>query len=301
MDLLLTRSFLAVVEAGSLTRAADRLGITQSALSRRIQQYEQQLGATLLTRTRHGVEPTEPGRIACEEGRRLLATFDKLREEIALHQGLEHGRVRIGGGATAVSFILPAAIARFQADHPKVLFQLKEAGSSEIAEDVLRGNLELGIVTLPVASRELSLQPLLDDDIVLVARRHHPLTRRRRLAVSDLADQSFVGFEAGTALRRLIDNAMREAGVEPHVVMELRSIPSILRMVATTGHLAFVSRLALADQREVVALPVQGLAIRRRLAVAWRPQRQLSAAAQAFVAQLLEPGDSGATASRSPP
>ncbi len=287
MDLLLTRSFIAVAEAGSLTRAADRLGITQSALSRRIRQLERQLGARLLSRGRHGVELTDLGRLAYGEGQRLLAAWSGLRERIAQHQGLESGQVRIGGGATAVSFILPPAIARFQRMHPGVLFQLKEAGSSEIAEDVLRGNLELGIVTLPVRSHELHTQPLIDDDIVLVARRDHPLAGRRRLSVADLSGEGFVGFEAGTALRQLIDNALREAGLELQVVMELRSIPSILRMVATTGHLAFVSRLAVGEPRDIVELKVEGLRIRRHLAVISRLQGSLSAAGAAFAEQLM--------------
>jgi DNA-binding transcriptional LysR family regulator len=287
MDLTLTRSFLAVAEAGSLTRAADRLGITQSALSRRIRQYEEQLGAGLLTRGRQGVVLTEEGRIALQEGQRLVAGWERLREQIAQHQGLESGQVRIGGGATAVSFILPPAIARFRRRHPGVLFHLKEAGSSEIAEDVLLGHLELGIVTLPVRSHELRTRPLIDDDIVLVAQRDHPLAGRERLSVGDLAGEGFVGFEAGTALRQLIDNALREAGLELQVVMELRSIPSILRMVATTGQLAFVSRLSIADQSAVVELPVEGLKIRRHLAVISRQQARLSAAAAAFSTQLM--------------
>ena len=144
MDLHLTRSFVTVAEAGSISRAAARLGLTQSALSRRIQQYEEQLGARLLTRSRHGIELTEEGRLALTGGQRLLSAWAALREEIRLHQGLETGQVRIGGGATAVSFILPTAIAAFQSKHPEILFQLKEAGSSEIAEDVLQGRLELG-------------------------------------------------------------------------------------------------------------------------------------------------------------
>ena len=288
MDLTLTQSFIAVVESGALTRAADRLGVTQSALSRRIQQYERQLGVELLSRGRQGVELTEAGRIAYEEGRRLLAAWQRLKNEIALHQGLESGQVRIGGGATAVSFILPPAIAEFQRRHPRVRFQLKEAGSAEIAEDVLRGQLELGIVTLPLRSHELQARPLVEDDIVLVARRNHPLARRGQIRLSDLGSEGFVGFEAGTALRQLIDNAMREAGVEPQVMMELRSIPSILRMVVTTGHLAFVSRLALADQQEVVELKVEGLRIQRRLAVISRQRGRLSAATDAFQRQLME-------------
>ncbi len=288
MDLHLTRSFVTVVEAGSISRAAARLGLTQSALSRRIQQYEEQLGARLLTRSRHGIELTEEGRLALTGGQRLLSAWAALREEIRLHQGLETGQVRIGGGATTVSFILPTAIAAFQSKHPEILFQLKEAGSSEIAEDVLQGRLELGVVTLPVRSSDLLARMLMDDDIVLVARRDHALTRNPRLRLEDLAGQGFVGFEAGTALQQLIDQAVRTAGLEPHVVMELRSIPSILRMVATTGHLAFVSRLALHDQRDVVELKVSGLDIRRQLAVISRRNSRLSAASDAFARQLLD-------------
>lgn len=287
MDLQLTRSFLTVAETGSITQAASRLGLTQSALSRRVQQLEEQLGARLFTRSRQGIELTEEGRLALQSGQRLLTSWNNLREEIRLHQGLELGRVRIGGGATAVSFILPGAIARFQASHPNILFQMKEAGSSEIAEDVLAGRLEVGIVTLPVRSTELLSRALMDDDIVLVAGRDHPLAQRQDLEVAGLADQGFVGFEAGTALRQLIDQAVREAGLEPHVVMELRSIPSILRMVASTGHLAFVSRLALGLQPDVVELKLRGLRIRRRLAVISRRQARLSAASEAFVEQLL--------------
>lgn len=288
MDLLLTRSFLAVAETGSITDAAERLGVTQSALSRRIQQYEEQLETQLLSRSRKGVELTETGRLAASEGRRLLTLFSQLKEEIALHQGLEGGSVRIGGGATAVSFVLPPAIAQFQQAHPKVLFQLKEAGSSEIASDVLDGQLELGIVTLPLQSRELEVKVVTNDDIVLVARKDHELAQHRHITSASLASHAFVSFEADTALRNLIDNSVRNTGVEIQVVMELRSIPSILRMVATTGHLAFVSRMALSDQPDVIEIPVKGLTITRRLAVVSRKHAELSAAARAFVEELTK-------------
>lgn len=287
MDLTLTRSFVTVAQTGSITEASDRLGVTQSALSRRIQQYETQLGARLLVRSRKGIELTDIGRLALHEGQRLLTTYAQLKERIALHQGLQGGTVRIGGGATAVSFVLPPAIAAFQQAHPKVLFQLKEAGSSEIAEDVASGRLELGIITLPLQSRDLQVQTLTNDDIVLVSRRDHPLAKRASIHPSAIADQGFVSFEADTALRNLIDNAVRGIGVEIDVVMELRSIPSILRMVATTGHLAFVSRMALRDQSEIVEIRVKGLSIRRRLAVVSRRNTELSSAAAAFAVELL--------------
>ena len=144
--------------------------------------------------------------------------------------------------------------------------------------------------------RELDLTPLAIDRVVLVGRRDHPLARQRRVRIQDLADQAFVAFEAGSALRQIIDGKLREAGVEMNVVMELRSIPAILRMVMTTGNLAFVSQLGMQDQQDVLELPVHGLRIERRLAVIARRGTRLSPAAAAFTRRLCglpEPADAG--------
>ena len=280
------RSFLAVADAGAITEASTRINVSQPALSRRIQQLEEYLQTELLVRGRKGTELTEIGRIVAAEGRILVNRYDQLRTQVASVQGLEGGIVRIGGGATAVSFIFPAAIAAFQREYPGVRFQLKEAGSSEVARDVVDGALELGIVTLPVHSRDLEIQELQSDRIFLIARSDHPLTQHKQIAIDDLAGQAFVGFEAGSAIRQLIDAAMREAGVEIEVVMELRSIPAILRMVATTGNLAFVSRLGLTGQSEVKEIKVDGLDVERRLGVIARKGGALSPAADAFSSRL---------------
>ncbi|WP_078119470.1 LysR family transcriptional regulator [Thiosocius teredinicola] len=286
MDLVLLRSFLAVAEIGAITEAAEQIGITQPALSRRLQQLEQHLGVELLVRGRKGATLTEMGRLVQSEALGIVARYEQMRELVSSHQRLEGGTVRIGGGATAVSFILPEAIAEFQAAYPQVRFQMREAGSSEIADDVVAGHLELGVVTLPVRDRELDITMLTDDRIVLVARHDHPLAQRRRVRIVDLADQAFVAFEAGSALRQIIDAKLRDAGVEVNVVMELRSIPAILRMVATTGNLAFVSQLGVEPHGDVVVIPVQGLRIERRLAVIARRGVALSPAASAFTERL---------------
>lgn len=286
MDLTLIRSFLAVAETGTITEAAERIGITQPALSRRLQQFEDHLGMPLLMRGRKGATLTEIGRLVQSEAQGIVAHYERMQEMVSSHRHLEGGTVRIGGGATAVSYMLPEAIAAFQAAHPQVRFQLREAGSSEIADDVVAGHLELGVVTLPVRDRELDVTPLTTDRIVLVARQDHPLARRRRVRIDDLADQAFVAFEAGSALRQIIDSKLRDAGVEVNVVMELRSIPAILRMVSTTGNLAFVSQLGMEQQTDVVAVPVQGLRIERRLAVIARRGVALSPAASAFTRRL---------------
>lgn len=286
MDLLLLRSFLSVAELGAVTAAATRLHITQPALSRRLQQLEEQLGAPLLDRGRKGVQLTELGRLVQREGRLIVAHYELLQEQIRAHQQLRGGTVRIGGGATAVSFVLPTAIARFQAAHPSVRFQVKEAGSSEVAGNVRGGRLEVGLVTLPVQGRELEVRPLMMDRIVLVARPDHPLASVGSIQAQELDGLPFVGFEGGTAIRQIIDTALRNAGVEMNIVMELRSIPAILRMVAGTGNLAFVSQVGVESNPDVTQLEVQGLRIERQLAIVIRQGAHLSPAAAAFLDQL---------------
>src|SRR4030095_16697328 len=193
MDLLLMRSLLAVAEHGAVTDAAAALGISQSALSRRIDQLEVALGAPVLERLGRGVTLTSVGQIALEEGKLLVQRYERLKSRIHEHLQLDAGIVRIGGGATAVGFLLPRAIAAFRILHPGVLFQVKEAGSRDIEAAVVRDELELGIVTLPTRSRDVDEKPLVKDRIVLVASKDHPLAQRSRIDAQALEGQSLVG------------------------------------------------------------------------------------------------------------
>ena len=288
MDLSLLRTLIAVADAGAITEAASRLGLTQPALTRRIQQLETEFGAKLLSRSRKGAQLTELGRLVEAEARLLVARYDLLKNDVVSHRSVEGGTVRVGGGATAVSFLLPDAIARFQREFPKVHFHVKEASSSEIASDVASGRLELGLVTQPVRTAGLEIQPLLDDQIVLIAAVDSPLASQRRVRVAELDGQNFVGFEDGSAIRQIVDTQLREAGIEINVVMELRSIPAILRMVATTGNLAFVSKLGVQGQRLVQEIDVTGLTINRRLGLATRKALDLSPAAARFAEGILQ-------------
>lgn len=287
MDLNLLRSLVAVAEAGAITEAATRLGLTQPALTRRIQQLEGEFGAELLRRSRKGAQLTEAGQLVEREARVLIDRYDSLKNEVASHRRVQGGTVRVGGGATVVSFMLPDAIAKFQRQFPNVHFHVKEASSSDIASDVADGRLELGLVTQPVRTAGLDIQPLVDDRVVLIAAADNPLATLAELPVAQLDGQNFVGFEGGSAIRQIVDANLREAGVQINVVMELRSIPAIVRMVMTTGNLAFVSQLGVTSEQGVKVVPVRGLDIRRELAVITRAGAPRSPAAASFTAELL--------------
>lgn len=283
VDLLLTRSLLSVAEHGAITGAARALGVTQPALSRRIQQLEELVGAPLLVRSRHGVTLTEAGRLTVREGKELVERFERLRQQVQAHQRLELGVVRIGGGATAVAFVLPPIIARFKQRYPNVRFQVREQGSREVEADVRDERLELGIATLPLRTAEFELRAVRDDRIVLVAGKSHPLAHQHSVSAGRLQGSSLVGFEAGSEIRRLIDAALGDAGVSMPVTMELRSIPAILEMVARTDSLAFVSELGVAHHGpDIRVLPLRDLRISRQLALISKLDRPLSPAGAAF-------------------
>jgi DNA-binding transcriptional LysR family regulator len=287
MDLLLLRSLLAVADHETVTRAARAMAVTQPALSRRLQMLEEEMGARLLERSKRGAALTEAGRLVAAEARVLVERYARLREEVRAHERLEAGLVRVGGGATAVSFVLPPAIAALSAQRPGIRFEVREAGSRDVEEDVLAERLELGVVTLPTASPALAVRPLRRDRIVLIAARDHALAKKRRLEARDLAGRGLVGFDRWSAIRTLIDDALRRAGVEMNVQMELRSIAAILEMVAHTELLGFVSQLGVEGRAlPVTVLDIRGVTIQRRLAVIHKLGRPLSPAAQAFAGLL---------------
>ncbi|HEX5136465.1 MAG TPA: LysR substrate-binding domain-containing protein [Planctomycetota bacterium] len=272
-----------VAARGSITEAAKALGLTQPAASRRLQLLEEEIGAPLLARGRKGVRLTETGKLVVAEGEALLERYHRLLSDVRKLQGLEAGTVRVGGGATAVTALLPGAIRRFRAQYKDIVFEVREAGSREIAAAVAREELELGLVTLPVHADGLDLRPLLRDRIVLVAPRDH-LFAGKRVAAAALKGSPLIGFEAGSAIRRIIDDALLRRGIAMQIVMELRSIQSILRMVELGLGLAFVSSLGLGT--DAVRIDVPGLRIERTLAVATKRGRPLSAAAASFLKQL---------------
>lgn len=295
MELTPLRYFRAIAETGHLTRAARMLGVSQPALSAMLKKLEAEVGAALVHRTARGVELTEAGRVFLVHAQDTLRRADAAVRAVRQLVGLEAGSIRVGAGATATGYLLPAVVSALRARHPGLRFYVRETGSSAVVAAVLSGELDLGLVTLPIpgpGEEELLSVPLVEDELRLI-RRKDGETERRRDGVKrkessfrwkDLEGEPFVAFEAGTAVRVIIDQAAAAAGVTLNVVMELRSIESIKQMVAAGIGVALVSRFALA--------PGEGQTCReskltRRLALIRRRDREPSVAAAAFEKELL--------------
>jgi DNA-binding transcriptional LysR family regulator len=287
MDLRTMRYILAIAEHGHMTRAAGVLGVSQPALSAALARLEEELGATLFHRTGRGVDPTDAGRVFLEHAGNTLRAADKAAEAVRELVGLETGSIRVGAGATAAGYLLPDAIRAVQREHPGLRFTIREAGSTTVAEGVVSGELDLGIVTLPIEhprAEDLMVVRVIPDELRLIVPDGHRLSGKKSFNWEDLRDEPVVAFEAGSAVRRRIDETAAAHGVALSVVMELRSIESIVQMVRAEIGVGFVSKYGLPDG---AGLRPAGGAIERELGVVRRRDRVPGHATAAFERVLL--------------
>jgi len=245
MELRSMQQMIAVAEHGHMTRAAEELGVTQPALSAALRKLEDELGTELFHRTGHGVEPTEAGKVFIEHAKLTLRAAGQTTEAVRSLVGLETGSIRVGAGATATGYLLPGAIQAVRKKHPGLRFSIKEAGSSAVAQGVLSGELDLGVVTLPIEhprSDELMVVKEISDELMLIVPQGHALHGRKTFRWESLSGEPVVAFEADSAVRKIIDQSAASHGVTLEVVMELRSIESIVQMVRANIGVGFVSK-----------------------------------------------------------
>ena len=272
-----------VAEVGSVTAAARRLHLTQPAVSTQLRKLEDDMGLPLFHRSSSGMLLTEAGRVLLGHVEAGLGALDAGRAALRQLAGLERGTLSIGGGATATTYLLPGLLRSFHERYPAIRIHLREQGSRRVVDGVLSGDLDLGVVTLPIdlpRDAPVEVKPWIDDELRLLLPPGHRLEGRGAFRWAELAGESLVLFEAGSAVRRHIDDAIADSGVEVDIVMELRSIESIKQMVAQGIGAGFVSRYALAASQSGLACRDGTLA--RQLAVVSRSDRAPSRASQAF-------------------
>jgi DNA-binding transcriptional LysR family regulator len=292
MELTPLRYFVAIAKTGHLTRASKHLGVTQPALSAMLKKLESNLGTSLLTRTGRGVELTEAGRVFLTHAEAAVRSADQGQVAIRELLGLERGTIRIGGGATAVSYVLPPVVSVMRKQHPGLRFFVREAGSNQVAASVASGELDLGLVTLPITladAENLVRLPLMEDEMRLIVPAGDALAKRPSFTWREIARMPIVGFEAGSAVRDVIDRAAADAAVRLDYVMEVRSIEGIMQMVRAGIGGGFVSKFALAaDSGFASGIACKEGSLTRQLAIVKRRDRDLSAAAAACERALLE-------------
>jgi DNA-binding transcriptional LysR family regulator len=288
--------FCDLVETKSLSRAAERNFVTQSAVSQQVRGLEERFKRRLLERTRGGREVglTEDGEVFYQESRQIVAAYVHLEERMRTLTGTVSGTVHVATVYSIGLHELPAVIRRFMAEHPEAKIDLEYSRTTRIVRDVLAGTVELGVVAYPEKKRGLTIVPLGGDRLVLICPPGHPLAKHKKLRARDLNNQDFVLFERDIPTRRAIDRILRAHGVSVKRVAEFDNIETIKRAVEVGIGAAIVPSPSVIDEARTGSLAVVALAEAewtRAVGVIYRTDRTLGTAAKKFIELLKGKGE----------
>ncbi len=233
MDVRQLEMFRAVAEEGAFTRAAERLHVSQSAISRQLQLLEQELGTMLLRRTGRGVSLTAHGELLLSAANRINREIQDAVSQISDTLALQRGLLSLGGGMTVSLYILPKLLKKFRSLYRNVDLRIT-TGESDLLLKLLRtGQVDLALLTLPIVAADLQVQPVLKEEMVVVTSGNHPLTRIRTVEARNLRRYPFVLFESGSNTRKVLDEFLLEEQSPVNVVMETENVEIIKAMVAS--------------------------------------------------------------------
>jgi DNA-binding transcriptional LysR family regulator len=290
MDTRQLAAFCAVVERKSFSQAAERLGVTQPAVSLQIRSLEQRLGRQLLDRSGRRVEPTEAGLRLYASAQRLLALEEHLLEELdADDEGAVTGTLELGASTGPGGTVVPLLLCEFQEHHPDVRVRLTVSDTQTLVDRVAERELELGIVGAGRRHRGVSFEPFFRDEVVLACPPGHRFAGKT-ISLDELKGERLIVMQEGAGVRQVLEDELRKAGMrlrDLDVKLEL-GLQESVRSAVLAGHgIAFISRLAIEADLEagrVGTARVRGLDPVREILLARASGRSETRVARAFIA-----------------
>jgi DNA-binding transcriptional LysR family regulator len=268
------QTFRLVVETGSFSAAADRLGLSQPAVSLHIKQLEAGLKSRLLERVGRRAKPTAAGVELLTQAHQVHASVEGLLRAMASHSAEVSGNVSIGTGATACLYFLPRALQSLRARYPRLHVLVRTGNTADFVRAVEDNTLDLALVTLPVRSRSLAVVEIMDDEFVAIGPREAKLPQR--LTPAGLSRRPLVLFEPAANTRVLIDEWFGAAGDAPVPVMELGSVEAIKGMVGAGLGLSIVPSMSLPARPRELSVARLSPPLSRSLALILRRDKPLT-------------------------
>jgi LysR family hydrogen peroxide-inducible transcriptional activator len=285
MELHQLRYFVAVARLLSFSRAAERCHVSQPALSQQVMKLEDELGERLFERSKRKVELTAAGELFLEHALRVADDVELARDSVRDMGALVGGRVVVGVLPTIAPYYLPARLRRFSERHPGIDVAVNEDTTAKLTQSVLDKEIDLALVSLPLAGRGLRVELLFEEELLVVVPADHPLADRPAVSLRNLKDERFILMHethclAGQALRFCHDR-----GMAPSVHFRSAQIETILAFVSSGQGISIVPSMA----RKEASFPgiryksFSGRRPRRQIALLCRADRVLSRAARTLV------------------
>lgn len=281
MEMSQLRAFRVVAETLNFTRAAERLHLTQSAISHQIKALESELGEPLFIRVKRGVKLSQAGEIALEYAGRILDDAEALREQVSGTERALVGRVRAAAATQAFGHLFATLFESFMRANPSIELSFRTTASTEqTLADVLNGTTDVGFGSLPVYSPALQVTELFEDELVLVVGSQHRLARRGEgssssgdasaVAAQEIERERLIMFERGTSIRRTTEDFCKRAGISPALALESNDTYFMKRMIEHGLGISLLPSWAVREEVEagkLAQLEIEGHRLRRSISM----------------------------------
>lgn len=271
MELWQLRTFRAVAETLNFTRAAERLNLTQSAVSHQIKALETELDEPLFIRAKGGVKLSQAGKIALDYAVRILDEADALTERIAGGEHSPRGRVRAAAATQAFVYLFASLFESFMRAHPGIELSFRTTVSTEqTVTDILNSAADVGFASMPVYSPALQVTELFADELVLVVGRTHRLSQQGEAKVEEIERERLILFERGASIRRATEDFFKRVRIRPQLALESNDTYFIKLMVEHGLGISLLPSWAVREEvlaGKLAQLKISGHALRRSVAM----------------------------------
>jgi DNA-binding transcriptional LysR family regulator len=285
MDLGQLEVFIAVAREGRFSRAAEKLYRTQSAVSQSIRKLEEEVGEPLFDRSSRDGLLTDAGHVLQEYAERLLNLRNDAREALVELRELQKGKLSIAANEFTALYLLPV-LAEFRRLHAMIKITVQRSLGSRIPDDVLRHNVELGVLTYDPQDSQLCSIVVYLDELIFVVPARHLLAGERQVSIRQLGAESFVAHNVPSPYRDKVIQTFKRHKTPLHMDIELPTLQAIKRFVGMGNGVALLPEISVEAELasgELVRIAVRELRLHRKLRLVYRRAANLSHAARAFL------------------
>ncbi|MGG0736433.1 LysR family transcriptional regulator [Niallia taxi] len=290
MDIRQLMYFVEVVKQKSMTRASEKLHISQPALSKGIKSLEEEIGITLINRSNKTHELTDAGQIVYDYAQKIMAQMDEMATTLHDMTNLARGSITIGIPPMIGSLFFPKVIAAFHKAYPNIHINIKEYGAAKVVKSVEEGEFEIGIAVLPLTDESsFNVFHLVSEEIKLIVNEQHKLADRKQVHMKELKEEEFIFYSEEFALYEMMKRGFINEGFEPNIIFKSSQWDFMIEIVAANLGISMLpesicSRTTNNQVRFMDLKPVTNW----QLAVITKKDRYLSVAGRRFIDFILQ-------------
>ncbi len=290
MELHQLRYLVAVAQTGNFSRAAEQCHVSQPSLSQQIAKLETELGERLFSRLKRRTVLTVAGEALVQRATRILAEVEAAHRDVADASAQVRGKVRVGVIPTIAPYLLPRVLALTARECPAMEVRIHEATTAQLLVSAAACEIDLAIVSLPIADTRFVREPLFDEELLLAVPPRHPLTKKPRVRLADLESERFILMEEGHCLTDQSLSFCQRNDLHPQVAFRSAQLETIQALVASGVGISLIPQMAVHPKRggQPVYLPLAPPRPTRTIGVLWRKEHHHSRAAREFLRLLRE-------------